>query len=942
MRTAVTDSRGRYRFDVIQPGSWKVWAQIPGEATSEERNVTLRLSQTVELDFTVGSVLEESITVTAEKPLIDPRRTGGVFRIDGDQAESLPIAGRSVTDLALLDSAVISSTPGNFFGERGTVFSVNGQSGRSNTFLVDGLDNNDIVSNTTMNSGFSQLTIQEVVVETSNYAAEFSRSSGAVFNIITKRGTNEPTADFFFQGIAPSLSESGEFVSSMPDQSGVDSKAGRYITGASFGGPLATDRAFWFAAYEHMSSDGIASYTGADRNGVEGGWVIAPNRSDNFFLRTDFNLGNSQLMLRLSLDDQQADHLNVTGRTTPEAGFRLDERDFQAATSLTTVISPALFNEIRLLWGTSDFNQQASSERPGVEHPSGIFGGNSLNSQLRDETKLQFIENLTWQIGDHTTKFGVDVVHSITDLSTTFNPNGNFLYDSDIPFEPGDCGDLLASQVDPNDLLAPIPCPGQMGVDDDGDGIIDEPGIIGTYPIAFALIQGAPEAKLRDTRLGLFAQDSWQVTPSFILDYGLRYDISTYRLPRGSSVPSRIDNGGAGTDRDNIAPRAGFAWAPGEEHRFLLRGSAGVFYDKLVLAFPAVSAITSGTEIGLIFPQGLTLEITEDVVEQLGIDTVKQVLLFPQSLTLRFSTGTEMETPYTVQYSLGTDIGIGARGALSATVTRALGYNIPQMQDYNPVVDPQPLTVPVHADPNTGSIAAIETTGRSWYSALDLGWRWRGEGSWYRTGYTWSKTIDTGPDPLKGGIALPAVSGDVNEERGRSDSDRRHQFALSGGTNLPLWGLQLSGIARYATGAPFNVTSGKDDNLDGVSTDRPAGVGRNTGADTNLAQVNALRRKEGLPPVHDLEEPDYLQVDLRAAWPFAMRGGRVPGELFIQIFNIFDRVNGGPIEGSALSRNFGNEIGILSPPRTMELGFRFGFGPVAPGSGSPGMDHTVQ
>ncbi len=949
IRTAVTDENGRYRFDPLEPGRWKVWAQVPDGPFSNRRTITLRLQQAQILDFTVGPALRETVIVTAEAPLVDTKRTGGVLRIDGMQADELPLSARVVTDLATLDSSITATAPGNFFGERGAVFTVNGQSGRSNSFLVDGFDNNDQVSNTTMNAYLSQLVIREFVVETRQYAPEFGRASGGILNIITERGSNEPAGEFFAQGVPGALSESGDFVASVPPPDGLDDTEERFQTGFRLGGPFRRDRAFYFLAYEHSETDSLVAYAGVDRDGTPGGWVIAPNRNDNLFFRSDFNLAASQLMVRLSLDDRETNALNVGGRVTPETGFLVEERDFQIATSLSSVLSPKLFNELRVLYGLSSFDQFASSDRPGVERLSGTFGGNNLNRQIRDEARIQLVENLTWQLRKHTVKAGIDVIRSRTKIRTRFNPNGNFLYDNDIPFEPGDCGALVANQVDWDDLFAPIPCPGDPNVDDDGDGLLDEPGIIGTYPIAWSLVQGEPEATLEDTRYGLFVQDAWQVSPSFLLDYGLRYDLSTFTLPDDARVDSPIPNGGAGRDRDNVAPRLGFAWSPGEDGRFVLRGGAGVFYDKLVLAFPAVAAITSGTAIEMIFPQGLTLEITENLVEQYGIRRAKLALQVFPSLTMRFSTGTELETPYTVQYSLGAERAIGSRGAFDATVTRALGYNLPLMRDLNPVVDPQPGTTPSHPrDPNTGSIATLVTEGRSWYTALDLGWRWRGEKSWYRAGYTWSKTLDMGPDPLKGGIYLPPDSDTLEGERGRADSDRRHRFVLSGGTALPWWGLRVAGVVQIASGLPFNVTTGLDDNLDGIRSDRPDGLGRNSGAAANLGTINDLRReaaREGrlahLPAIHRLEEPSFSQVDLKISRPFLARDGRNPGEFFLQVFNLFDRFNEGPVDGAAISAEFGRSIGQIGPPRMIELGFRVGFNPPPPPASSKGPSTPV-
>jgi len=545
-------------------------------------------------------------------------------------------------------------------------------------------------------------------------------------------------------------------------------------------------------------------------------------------------------------------------------------------------------------------------------------------------------------------KFGLDVLRSRTGIATLFNPNGNFLYETDAPFEPGDRGELVISQL-PRDAQGnllkptpPIPNPGVIGVDDDGDGIIDEDGLIQTYPFVFQLIEGAPTDTMYDTCVALFAQDSYQAGSRWRIDYGLRYDLNTYTLPESAAVQSSIPNGGAGRDTNNVAPRFGFAFTPHSEAAFVLRGGAGVFYDRRVLAFPAVASLTSGTEIGLMFPQGLTIELTEDLVEQLGIDVIRQNLFFPEELILRFSTGTELQTPYTVQYNLGAEWRVGRRGSIETNMTHALGYHQILLKDLNPVlrdVNGDPVTdvlgIPQHGDTTTGSIAAFVSEGRSWYSGLDVSWRWRGARSWWSASYTLSKATDLGPDPLKAGIYLPPDSSDVYLEKGLSDTDRRHRLVLSGEFVLPLWDLRTSGIVHLASEAPVNITTGRDENMDGITTDRPRGVVRNGGAEASLDEVNAIRAEEnltravlGLEPlamVDTLEAPSFAQVDLRIAKRWGMESGAGGLELFVQVFNLFDRFNGGTIDGRAVSVNFGRAITQVGPPRTLELGAKVAF-----------------
>ena len=952
-RTTSSDAAGRYRLDPVSPGTWSVVARSPEGVLSDTKTITLRLQQAGIVNLVVGTGLEEEVTVRAEAPLFDPRRTAGELRIGGAQVQELPVPAAGVTDLALLDASVRPAAPAAYYGERSPPFVVNGQSGRANTYLVDGLDNNDTASGTSLNASFSDLVIDEFVVLTHQFSPEFGRASGGVMNILTQRGTNTPASLGFVQGSMGDWNAAGGLVSSLPDSGGPDASS-RFAAGFRSGGPIKKDKAFWFAAFEHAGDDTVVPFTGTTRDGAFGGRYGADNRDDNLFFRSDVNLDAANtLMVRLSYDDRVTSALNVGGVTTPEFGFTLGERDFQLGTTLTSVIRPELIHELRLLAGTSSMEQEANSSRPGVERPSGQFGGNNLNRQVRDATQLQILGNLTWLKSAHTMKFGYDVVKSRTEIDARFNPNGNFIYRTDLAFEPGDCGGIVFSDLPlrcsedaeqacilENDSCPalgkgtckpnydiPVPCPGQEGVDDDGDGQVDEAALPYTYPLVYQLIQGHPKATLDDVQLALFAQDSWQATPRLLLDFGLRYDLSTFTLPVSAAVDSVVPNGGAPRDTNNLAPRFGFAYTIGPKQDWVVRGGAGIFYNKSVLAFPAVAAITSQTAIGLIFVQGFLFEeITEDQIEANGTGLAEELLQFLGPLTLRFSTGTELDATQANLFNLGFERAVGPHAAFSVNGTRALTYHVPVMKDLNPVAGVGLIGAPIHKyDDQVGSIAAITTEGRAWYWGLDLGWRWQGASGWHSATYTLSRSEDMGPDPLKGGIYLPPDSENLASERGRADHDRRHRIVLAGDTTFPWWGLRVSGVYQWASSIPYNVTTGGDDNVDGITTDRPAGVGRNTGEDTPAAAVNDYRTLHGLSPTVVPSSPDLSQLDLRLYRPFTFRSGKSTGQAYVQVFNVLNRFNGGLVEGRALARNFGAVITAAGPPRTIELGLKISF-----------------
>lgn len=911
VRTAVTDAKGQYRLDSLSTGRWTVTARPAGGVQGKSETINVSLQGVVRLDFTFESSGSETVEVTAEAPMADRRQTAGKLLVTQDQVDRVPLSGRIFTDLAKLDSAVGDASGAILSGERGAAFVVNGQGGRTNSFLVDGLDNNDPVSGTNLNAFYSQQVIKEFTLMTEQYAPEFGRASGGVLNIVTRQGANQPTWSAFVQGTSGALSENSEFISSLPGGGDVENDARRLQFGFNLGGAFKKDKAFYFLAFERQDLSRMVPYTGLTADEVFGGVVLGDSVYDNVFFRTDYNLGNrNQLMVRLTWDRRSDDRMNIGGVRTPENGFEFQEEDHGLAASLTTIASSRVVNEVRFMAARSDFDQFAESLDLEVSRPSGVTGGNALSFQDRDETRFQLVDNVTVSNGNHTMKFGVDVTWSSIDLATEFNPMGGLIYKVDRDVDPG--------SVPVDDLVASV----------------------------FLKVYGAPADTFDDTRVALFAQDSWDINESWHLNYGLRYDVSTFELDDSARVDSVVDNGGAKRDTNNIAPRIGFTYTPGRNSKWILRGGAGIFYDKLVLGFPAVSAITSQTEIRLFFP--LTVDpaaalLFEEIIRNATPEMVDS--LWPDEETqrrfaMRFSTAPELETPYTVQYNLGFDLTTTPRSVFRVNAVRSLGYNVPLMLDLNPVdgklpnglpcaaenFDPDGV-VPCHLDdPDVGSIVGITTEGHSWYWALDASWRWqKASGSWFSASYTLSRAEDEGFDPLKNGVAVPPDSRDLSGERGRSDADRRHRLVLSGDVPLGWWDLRLSGVARFNSGAPFNVTTGQDNNLDGILTDRPDGVGRNTGADTDLAALNAFRAEEGLAAVQILDEPSFAQVDVRVYKRFPFNSEKGTGEFFFQVFNVFNRENFATVEGRATARNFGEGIALAGPPRSVELGLRFGY-----------------
>ena len=263
-RSAVTNGEGFYRFDAVDLGTYTVNITATGFGKLIKTNVTVNANQTSSVDaqlapgtqaVSVDVIAESGAALQTEAPV-----RGG--NISTRQIVDLPFAGRNPVALALTLPGVSSNRGGFGVG----TFSVNGARGRSNNFLIDGTENNDI---SVAGQGF-QITnpdaVQEVSVQTSNYDSEFGRSGGAVINTITKSGTNKfhGTASFLLDStrddaITSSLGRDPAILARGRLNSGTEN-----IYAGTFGGPLylprfgeggpslidGRERTFFFVAYQ--------------------------------------------------------------------------------------------------------------------------------------------------------------------------------------------------------------------------------------------------------------------------------------------------------------------------------------------------------------------------------------------------------------------------------------------------------------------------------------------------------------------------------------------------------------------------------------------------------------------------------------------------------------------------------------------------------------------
>lgn len=286
-RETITNESGEYSFPAVEPGMYTVRASVPGFKSFAQSGVQISTQQAAGLDVTleVGS-LEETITVTAQAPLIETTNasTGGV--VDAAALESIPTAGRSVFLMATLEPTVQAS--GNAHWNRmqdqsgNSSVSMGGGPVRANNFLVDGFPVTDLQNRASTNP--SMEAIQEMKVQVHTYDAEMGRTGGGVMNMSARSGTNA----FHGSGYAVIRPQALADNLLIPELRG-QPRVPEYWRngGGGGGGPIIPNKMFfWVAGEKYVNNqpqqNAFTVPTSAERNGDFSGLI---RNGAPFFIR---------------------------------------------------------------------------------------------------------------------------------------------------------------------------------------------------------------------------------------------------------------------------------------------------------------------------------------------------------------------------------------------------------------------------------------------------------------------------------------------------------------------------------------------------------------------------------------------------------------------------------------------------------------------------------
>jgi hypothetical protein len=418
-------------------------------------------------------------------------------------------------------------------------------------------------------------------------------------------------------------------------------------------------------------------------------------------------------------------------------------------------------------------------------------------------------------------------------------------------------------------------------------------------PTTYTQRSGAGAVDFNQYQLGWYAQDDWRARKNLSLSFGLRHEWQN----------------GLG-DGHGLMPRFGFAWSPFKNGRTTLRGGAGVFYDWFASE---------------------TLEQALRVNGQQQRDLVIQQPGFPNpfsggtSISLppsRIQIDPRLQMPYIAQTSLGLERELAPGVRLMSQYFYRRGLHQLRGRNIN-----APLNE-VRPDPNIGNITQIEASANSFNHTLMVNLNWMKMGKFSLGGsYVLSKTTDETDSPL----SLPADNFNLRGERGPSAQDIRHRFFLMSNFTLPL-NLRLGTIFQANSAAPYNVTTGFDDNGDSIINDRPVGFTRNSrrGAgrwdmSTRLSWgfgFGKLPEAQGAsgPQVRILRggQDSGEMLGALGSGPPGAQTNRFRTEFFVQATNLFNHANLIAFSGVQTSPFFGQATAAL-PGRRIETGMRFSF-----------------
>ena len=444
----LTDKEGRFRFPYLSVGEYEIKVQQVGFAEAT-RTVTVSVGSAYELAIVLAVASSESkVTVSGQADVLEAARTQVAGTVVQSEVRSVPLNGRNLLDLALLIPGVspTNTAANQLFAETSAVpgqgISVGSQRNFSNSFIVDGLSNNDDAAGLT-GTFYGLDVVNEFQVVTSGGQAEFGRALGGYINVVTKSGGNTLHGDVY-----------GYFRNQRWNAANALAHIALPVTGAqygvSLGGPIVHDRTFYFANFEQreLNQSGLTTILPANVAAINArlaavgypgpqistGIYPNPVHNSNVFAKLDHQFSDrDQFSARYSLYHVTATNSRgAGGLSAPTASANLDDTDQTVAVSNIATLSPRLVNETRGQFTNSNLQAPPSDPIGPAVSISGVasFGTLSGSPTGRLNKLGEAADNLSYQAGAHAIRVGADFLYNDDVITFPRTYRGSYAFSS--------------------------------------------------------------------------------------------------------------------------------------------------------------------------------------------------------------------------------------------------------------------------------------------------------------------------------------------------------------------------------------------------------------------------------------------------------------------------------------------------------------------------------
>jgi hypothetical protein len=938
-REATTDKDGIFQVVSLPIGDYTVALEKEGFKKKISKANQLLINQNLRVDLTM-EIGSKGDVVTVEG------QTAGVETVSSTMGQSitsrpivdLPLNGRNMLDLALLQPGVTpADNPSNTGTASGTLaFSISGGRNDSTTFILDGGNNNNLLSNGVVYNPNPD-TIAEFKILTSNFAAEYGRNAGGIITVVTKSGTNSIHGSAFEFNRNDAYNANTFFNNRQKTPRNV---LKRNQFGGTVGGPILKDRLFFFGGYQGQrqnqvqSSALLSTFTPAE---LQGDFSASGNKARiaSFLQAHPFFQPNAALAAQAIMDLTKIDpvakayiaaglipssaaplsyqgaakdnrdeatgkfdwnfsekdkfgvtlgrngspvltpFVSLTGAAAPGFPSTTERHQQFANFAYTRIFSSNLLNEFRFSAQRNDQLQAVPAAKlpkpadlgiTGIrsDNPTGptrlTFSGLTVGFSTQGPTSLidntfSYSDTVSWTRGKHTMKFGGSFSPYQDNTLFDFFINGSYSFST-------------------------------------ANGARDQHAnfLLG-LPRGYTQFPAAP-SNIRSKATYFFGQDEWHIASNLTLTYGLRYEYSTPKLdtagrsftvipgqkstvftnaPVGLLFPGdkQAPEGANFPDKNDFAPRLGFAWQPFRSTRTSVRGGVGVFYDILKgednLQFngqPPFFSFASFT-----FPSTIgagPYTFLKDPFTSTGNPNSFPSKPVDHNINIEDTFGAfgdggvffvdpHLRTPYAYQYNLNIQQELPGGMLMETGYVGTTSHKLTALVDVNPF-DPKTLNsatphrifneTPGNDDGSFSFLEEFRNTSDANYNSLQLSLTKRPSttrffGTTYFTlAWTYAHNIDNASGFRNFNSTVPFFL--PHFFRSSSDFDIRHRITFSGGWDLPfsrgpqrlVKGWSLYPIITYRTGFPLTVFSDFSSALDDPG---PSGAG-----DAGLANANLV------------------------------------------------------------------------------------------------------